>query len=157
MVVFLVFLRFSPRFSQSQSSSFFRGGRGQASIEYVFILALVLGFVLALMISGMRESELNLAVGAARSACVEWTAKNPSQSVYLASMPVAQSGRSANFTPVVYYWGGNRLTPLPDDLKKAVIAAVQKSVAPSAPLAASNCFSSVNFDYCVVDAAEGAA
>jgi hypothetical protein len=98
----------------------------------------------------MRESELNLATGAARSACVEWTAKNAS--VYLASLQVTQSGRGANFTPVIYYWSGGRLKALPEDASKAIITAVQKAVAPAALPVGGNCFPSANYDYCVVGA-----
>ena len=127
--------------------------RGQASMEYVFILSLVLGFVVALMITGIRESELNMATGSARAAAVYWTAGN--SSFYLTSLNHIQSWRSVNFSPVIYSWAGGtnngRLQPLPSDLKKQMITAVQKTVAPLAPTPATYCFQSTNFDYCIVD------
>ncbi|MEM0475344.1 MAG: hypothetical protein QW343_00950 [Candidatus Norongarragalinales archaeon] len=135
--------------------TFFGKRRGQSSVEYVFILALVLGFVLALMISGMRESELNLATGAARAAALEWLA--PNSSVFLASLEITRSGRSVNFTPTVFYWSGGRdggrVATTPPEFKAFVIAAVQRSTAPGSPplQPQATCFSSTNFDYCVMD------
>ncbi|MFH0973340.1 MAG: hypothetical protein V1817_00945 [Candidatus Micrarchaeota archaeon] len=134
-----------------------RRSRGQASMEYVFILALVLGFVVALMITSIRESELNMATGSARVAAVYWTAGN--SSFYLASLETAQLGGGVNFSPVIYSWAGGanggRLQTLPSDLKKQMITAVQKTVAPLSPPPATtptrNCFKSTNFEYCVVD------
>ena len=126
------------------------GRRGQSSMEYVFALSLILGFVVALMISGMRESEFNFATGSARAACVEWVAGNAS--LEMASLEIIQDGRNVDFSPVIYYWGGGRLMKLPDDLKHAMALAIQRTAAPSSPEPPANCFSSVNFDYCVVDA-----
>jgi hypothetical protein len=74
-------------------------------------------------------------------------------------------GRSFDLAPVFYYWGGGvggsgfsvegggKLKPLPLELKRRMIYAVQESVAPLSPPPAANCFSSVNYDYCVVDPA----
>ncbi len=127
-----------------------RRRRGQSSMEYVFALSLILGFVIALMISGMRESEFNFVTGSARAACAEWVAGNGS--LELTSLEIAQNGRSVNFTPVIYYWGGGRLLTLPTELKHAAALAIQRTSAPSSPEPPLNCFSSVNYDYCVVDA-----
>ncbi len=118
-------------------------------MEYAFILALILGFVVLLMISGLRESELTMATGAARSASADWIAG--SGSLRLASLETTQNGRSVNFTPVVFYWGGGRVRPLPAELKRFVVGVVRSAVSPPSALNG-DCFSSVNYDYCVADA-----
>ncbi len=124
--------------------------RGQSSVEYVFILSVIIAFVITVMIPALRESELNIALSAARNTIEQFASAN--SSLYFTSLDYSVSGRTVVIKPSVYAFGdGSDKRFFPKELKQLVLNAVRKAVSPNSPELppTATSFPAVNYEYFV--------
>jgi len=122
--------------------------RGQASVEYIFILAILIGFVIAVMIPALREGELNIALSAARNSAEQFATAN--SSLYFTSLNYSIDGTKVKIKPSVYsYYNGNVF--FPPEAKLLVLNAIRKAISPSSPelTPTATSFPAVNYEYFV--------
>jgi len=125
-----------------------RQQRGQSSVEYVFILAVIIGFVITVMLPALRESELNIALSAVRNSVQEFASKN--SSLYFTSLNYSVSGRIVKITPSVYSFHDNKWF-YPCNARKQALEAIRETLSPnSAELSPdANNFTAVNYEYLI--------
>ncbi len=124
--------------------------RGQSSVEYVFILSVIIAFVITVMIPALREIELNTALSAARNTVEQFVSAN--SSLYFTSLDYSVSGRMVVIKPSVYaFSNGDDKRFFPNELKQLVLNAIRKAISPSSPELSptATSFPAVNYEYFV--------
>ncbi len=101
------------------------------------------------MIPALRESELNIALSAARNSVQQFTSAN--SSLYFTSLNYSiKEGRKVTITPGVYsYYDGKWIFPC--NARTLTLNAIRKAISPNSfelPPDANN-FSAVNYEYLV--------
>jgi len=122
--------------------------RGQSSVEYVFILAVIIGFVITVMLPALRESELNIALSAARNSVQQFASKN--SSLYFTTLNYSITGRIVKITPSVYSFHDNKWF-YPCSARTQALESIRKAISPNSPELPpdANKFTAVNYEYSI--------
>jgi len=83
------------------------GKRGQTAVEYMLALAMTITLVASIMVPGLREIELDLALGAARMGGTDFTAQNSNYTLGSIGYAINETDNTVNVTPRFYLRGSN--------------------------------------------------
>ena len=126
--------------------------KAQGSVEFVFVLGLVVTFVAALMVVGFRESELSMAVSAGRLAAGEFTIRNPSYVVTSIDYSVDSSNRIVAVYPKINLRNGSAISSTTDNASLVALSVekLRRVFHPNSTTFSGNCFPASYYTYCVV-------
>lgn len=124
-------------------------GKGQISGEYLIVLAIIAAFVTTVALQGLQDQELNLALGAARHASLQYIhTQNPS--LALAGLDYTRGTSTTTLRPRLYL--GTTLVADPATLpnyRYAVLDGVRQTLRPAASLnTTDSCVRAATTTYC---------
>jgi len=126
-------------------------GRAQTSVEYMLALALTIVLVAAIMVTGFKELELDLALSAARMGGTDFTAKNSNYTLGRIDFRVNEITNTVNVTPRFHFRGAS--TASGADATDAGDLCFQKMRSVFHPeeagASADNCFDAPYRRYCI--------
>ncbi|PIT85735.1 hypothetical protein COU36_01585 [Candidatus Micrarchaeota archaeon CG10_big_fil_rev_8_21_14_0_10_59_7] len=118
--------------------------RAQTSVEYVFIVAFIVTLAVVVMITVLRETELNMAVGAARMAAFE---EASAEGITLAEMDYSVSHGIVSLTPRLYGADGGAV-PASEAVRQRITQRVKQVLAPYSQTENVYCVTATNYMYC---------
>ncbi len=121
------------------------GLRGQGSVEYLFIIVFLTGFIVSVMVPTLQQSEITFALAAARDAAVSSAAGEP---LRLTRLNYSVAGGEVAFRPSVYNVSSDSAVQAPPKMVEAMVSAVHR-LAPSESFN-STCANTSNYQYCVL-------
>ncbi|MBI2445495.1 hypothetical protein HYV43_03855 [Candidatus Micrarchaeota archaeon] len=122
------------------------GVRGQGSVEYLFVVVFLVGFIVAVLVPALQESELSYAIASVRSQAVAYGAAHPDLRLTVLNYSV-QDGRVL-IDAQVYNRSSDSLVATPLGLKAAMVAGIH-ALAPSSGFDGA-CANTSNYEYCVI-------
>ena len=132
----------------SFNKSVLAGIKGQSSVEYLFVLVFLVGFVIAVVLPSIKEAEMTLALASAAVGAQSFESENPQYLITEINYTVFEN--TVTFHPKTYLKNATLpTTPLaqpPAGLSKKILDAVQSSVAHEKEGA---CVKGANNKYCV--------
>ncbi|MBI5036575.1 hypothetical protein HZC09_04480 [Candidatus Micrarchaeota archaeon] len=118
--------------------------KAQASIEYLYVLVFLVGFIVAVVIPTVKEAELSIAIASVRLAITGYEAENPDY--FVTTLDYSVQENKVMLKPVVRSRDDGSNVPVPDALKNKIISRL-KPIAPK--LGPDNCAKASNYEYCV--------
>ncbi len=132
--------------SAIRSSSYTRRFRGQGSVEYLFVVVFLVGFIVSVLVPSLQTAEISYALAGARTGAVGYEANHSDLRLTRMNYSVDKDQVVLNLT--VYDRSTDRNVVTPQGLKDAMLAGIH-SLAPSYGLTGS-CANTSNYQYCVV-------
>lgn len=123
-----------------------RPRRGQGSVEYLFVVVFLVGFVVAVLVPSLQEAELSYALAGMRSKAVEYEAAHPELRLTVLNYSV-QDG-FVRIEPKVYNRSADAYVPVPQELRDAMLSGIH-ALAPSLGVNGT-CANTSNYEYCMV-------
>ncbi len=120
--------------------------RGQGSVEYLFVVVFLVGFIVAVMVPTLQQGEISYALAGARSAAVQYTAAHPE--LRLTVLNYSVQGDRVLLDPKVYNRSSGGLVAPPAEMNGLMLAGIH-ALAPSLGMDAS-CANTSNYEYCMV-------
>ena len=121
------------------------GLRGQGSVEYLFIVVFLTGFVVSILVPTLQQSEITFALAAARDGAVSSVAGD---TLRLTRLNYSVYGGEVAFRPSVYNLSSDSAVQAPPQMVAAMVSAVHR-LAPSSSFNAT-CANTSNYQYCVL-------
>jgi hypothetical protein len=130
---------------------FSRRQRAQTSIEYMLAIAMTIALVAVIMVSGFRELELDLALGAARMAGTDFAAKNASFSLGRIDVLQSSTNNTTVINPHFYVRGAAATGANLADAATMCFLKVQSVFSPGeTSVSPDYCFDATYRHYCIV-------
>lgn len=130
-----------------RSSTFHAPFRGQGSVEYLFVVVFLVGFIVAVMVPTLQQGEISYALAGARSAAVQYTAEHPELRLTVLNYTV--QGDRVLLDPKVYNRSSGFLLVAPPQEMKGLMLAGIHALAPSLGFDGT-CANTSNYEYCMV-------
>ncbi len=120
--------------------------RGQAGIEFVLVVAVVVSIVAGVLLPLFGESEISTALAASRIGILQEASRNGS--LLLSSVGYSISGTKVTIAPNVYYRGAKISDT--DAMRVSALQKISATFSPShPPEGASSCVPALYYSYCV--------
>ena len=126
--------------------------KGQAAVEAAFVVAMLVAFVVFVVVPGLREIELDLALSNARLAGLEWSQEN---NAFFGGLDYSFDGRRVWLKPSLYDAQGARVEA-PDGLKALSLLYLKNGLSPNSEIPegacvgnSECCLSVVSYEYCL--------
>ena len=118
--------------------------RAQATVEYVFIVAFLVTLVVVVLIGVLRETELNLGVGAARMAAFE---EASAEGITLTGIDYSVSHGIVTLRPLLYGPDGKPVSAS-EGMRQRITMRVKQVLAPYSKTENIYCVTATNYMYC---------
>ncbi|MFH0835358.1 MAG: hypothetical protein V1881_03365 [Candidatus Micrarchaeota archaeon] len=118
--------------------------RAQASVEYIFVVAFLVTLAVVVLIGVLRETELNLGVGAARMAAFE---EASAEGITFTSMDYSVSNGIVSLRPKLYDAGGGNIGAS-EAMRQRITQRVKQVLAPYSQTENAYCVIATNYQYC---------
>lgn len=103
--------------------------KGQTSIDFLFVVGILIAFIAAVMVVGVRESELTVAISASRLAMVQFSQQN--SSFFFTQVTYTLTGTNCTITPLVFSPDGSRANTT-YEMKVRILNSIKNSLEPNA-------------------------
>ena len=122
--------------------------RGQGSVEYLFVVVFLVGFIVAVLVPSLQTAEISYALAGARAQAVAYEANHSELRLLTINSTVRQNEGQVLLNVTVYNRSSDALVPPPQGLKDAMLAGIHR-LAPNMGVSAS-CVNTSNYEYCFV-------
>ncbi|MBI5228885.1 hypothetical protein HY991_02155 [Candidatus Micrarchaeota archaeon] len=118
--------------------------RAQSSIEFIIVVGLIVLFISFVLLPGLRESELNLAISSARVGALEYAQEH---SLSFAEMNYAIDGKSVVLKPGIAT--ADLSIGEKNELRQRILGKIRDTFSPSLDIEGKEQFSAPNYVYSV--------
>ncbi len=122
--------------------------RGQGSVEYLFVVVFLVGFIVAVLVPALQAAELSYAVAGARAQAVAYEANHSELRLLTINSTVLQSEGRVFLNVTVYNRSSDALVAAPQGMKDAMLAGIHR-LAPNMGVDGT-CANTSNYEYCFV-------
>ncbi|MBI5226789.1 hypothetical protein HY994_06190 [Candidatus Micrarchaeota archaeon] len=120
--------------------------RGQGSVEYLFVVVFLVGFIVAVLVPSLQTAEITYALAGARTAAVGYETNQTD--IRLTRMNYSVDHDQVRLVLTVYNRSADANIAAPQGLKDAVLSGIHV-LAPTYGVNGS-CANTSNYEYCVV-------
>ncbi len=122
--------------------------RGQGSVEYLFVVVFLVGFIVAVLVPSLQTAEVSYALAGARAQAVAYQANHSELRLLTINSSVLQAEGRVLLNATVYNRSADAVVPAPQGLKDAMLAGIHR-LAPNMGVS-SSCVNTSNYEYCFV-------
>ncbi|GEM_PF-2964359 len=122
--------------------------RGQGSVEYLFVVVFLVGFIVSVLVPALQTAEISYALAGVRAQAVGYEADHSDLRLLTINSTVLQAEGRVFFNVTVYNRSSDALVAAPQGMTDAMLAGIHR-LAPNMGVSAS-CANTSNYEYCFV-------